>query len=104
MDNNMDLSSLVSLIMQNPDIIAKIAALAKAQSITETESEAEDVPRQEIVEEENSAARAESEAVASKRKNRERLFSALRPYLSSERAKTLSSVEAMVAIIDSMKV
>lgn len=99
MENNLDLSSVVSLIMQNPEIIAKIAALAKQnppQSTPSAPEEAAQAAAEEASEEDGS--------IEMKRKNRERLFSALRPYLSSERAKTLSSVEAMVAIIDSMKV
>ena len=100
MDNNLDLSSLVTLIMQNPDIIAKVAALAKQNTVESapaesTMSEQQSPPPPEVPSESDSE---------SKRKNRQRLFSALRPYLSSERAKTLSSVEAMVAIIDSMKI
>ena len=99
MENNLDLSSLVSLIMQNPDIIAKVAALAK-------QNEVEAAPTEEVASTEPSPPPPEVPSESdgeSKRKNRQRLFSALRPYLSSERAKTLSSVEAMVAIIDSMK-
>lgn len=100
MDNNMDLSSLVSLIMQNPDIIAKIASLAKQPT-----SEPEASMPQDTAEAVTEAVPEEAEPPTDiKRKNRERLFGALRPYLSSERAKTLASVEAMVAIIDSMKV
>lgn len=99
MDNNLDLSSLVSLIMQNPDIIAKIAALAKQNTIEVTPSEPGEA-EQAVLEPPSE----NEEGGELKRRNRERLFSALRPYLSSERAKTLSSVEAMVAIIDSMKV
>ena len=104
MDNNMDLSSLVSLIMQNPDMIAKIAALAREARI---EPEGPATQRGEVtasVESESAVQEAEPDGSETKRRNRERLFSALRPYLSSERAKTLASVEAMVAIIDSMKV
>ncbi len=100
MDNNMDLSSVVSLIMQHPEIVAQIASLAKANETGGSVSEPS-VPEVETVAEEITP-RVSEKTPDIKRQNRERLFSALKPYLSSERAKTLSSVEAMVAIFDTL--
>lgn len=104
MDNSMDLSSVVSLIMKHPELIEQIAALAKSEggaggAPVEVPVMTEPVP--EISRSEGERDNGGMHEV-SKSENRKRLFSAIRPFLSDERAKTLSSVEAVVSILDSM--
>ena len=109
MDSNLDLSSVVSLIMSHPELIEEIASLAKREApkaplpISEnkgtepsrTESEQEQEARQTVAEVIETKGESKSE-------NRKKLFSAIRPFLSEERARTLSSVEAVVSILDSL--
>ena len=112
MEKEMDLSAVVSLIMKHPELIEQIQALAQGEgekvNVEEEEngtgvesvSEACAVVSEPILE---GVARADTPSASrSKRENRKRLFSAIRPFLSDERAKTLSSVEAVVSILDSL--
>lgn len=104
MDNSMDLSSVVSLIMKHPELIEQIAALAKSEGgagSAPVEVPVMAVPAPEISRSEEERDNGGMHEV-SKSENRKRLFSAIRPFLSDERAKTLSSVEAVVSILDSM--
>ncbi len=110
MENPLDLSSVVSLIMKHPELIEEIAALAKSEvetksepTVVETEGtgskqgEEWEAPR--VVE---PVSEASTQPIVSRRENRKKLFSAIRPFLSEERARTLSSVEAVVSILDSL--
>ena len=110
MENSMDLSSVVSLIMKHPELIETIAALAKSEGVLApdegaTEGSA-DAPigteSERMGEAQETMAQVRGGTVGEKRENRKRLFSAIRPFLSDERAKTLSSVEAMVSILDTL--
>ena len=111
MDGSMDLSQVVSLIMKHPELIETIANLAKSEALAPSTEEAEAVaaPVAEHTESPDSPTRetvrglpSEAVPLPSKRENRKRLFSAIRPFLSEERAKTLSGVEAVVSILDSL--
>lgn len=111
MEKEMDLSAVVSLIMKHPELIEQIGALARGEGEkvsveeengtgVESASESRAVVSEPALE---GIARADTPSASrSKRENRKRLFSAIRPFLSDERAKTLSSVEAVVSILDSL--
>ena len=109
MENSMDLSSVVSLIMKHPELIEQIAALAKGEEASASGGASVDGPVP--TEPTTSTAFSQGKTLeggeggtreVSKSENRKRLFSAIRPFLSEERARTLSSVEAVVSILDSM--
>lgn len=91
-----DLSRIVSLIMQNPDLIRQIEALAKDNSENteaDTQVSTPPLPAPEETEAVSKTAHA-SVAVrgADKREKRTRLLSALRPYVSEKRGKTIDTL------------
>lgn len=105
----MDLSSVVSLIMKHPELIEQIATLAKSEvdgdasgSSVEVPATTEPTPETAYLTGQVQTERDGGAREVSKSENRKRLFSAIRPFLSEERARTLSSVEAVVSILDSM--
>lgn len=107
MDNSLDLSSVVSMIMKHPELIEEIARLAQNEATEPTEAASASVfpVADEALSRPTRTETTETTAQAqpvSKSDNRKRLFSAIRPFLSDERAKTLSSVEAVVAILDNL--
>lgn len=101
---NIDVGRVIGLIMENPQLIEQIANLAKGSS---TSSEAPQV------EEEKSENEADVEATPtvsqptysqrSERSNRAHLLGALKPYVSSERAKAIDSMISIADILDMMR-
>lgn len=90
-----DLSRIVSLIMQNPDLIRQIETLAKQN--TENENEAPDTAPTISAATETADAPTTVPTVAEphnadKRKKRTQLLSALRPYVSEKRGKTIDTL------------
>ena len=89
-----DLSRIVSLIMQNPDLIRQIESLAK-QNTEETSDEnvQNAVPVQaEEVNVPTVSATAQPRSGTDKREKRTQLLSALRPYVSEKRGKTIDTL------------
>lgn len=93
-----DLGKIVSLIMENPDLISRIQGLAKGES-GETEV------KNPVVSEEVAATAAEPkrQPTPDVKEKRNRLLSAMKPYLSSERAKAIDSMMSVAEILDMMK-
>ena len=95
------------MIMKHPELIETIASLARSEGETPPTEQAapSTVEREEQPTPTNGIPLSKEpprEYTASKGENRKRLFSAIRPFLSEERARTLSGVEAMVSILDSL--
>ncbi len=90
-----DLSRIVSLIMQNPDLIRQIEALAK-ENTTNEEDASNAVPQiPEISTATDTAATTPAMTQprnADKREKRTQLLSALRPYVSEKRGKTIDTL------------
>ena len=101
-NEGLDIGRVVSLIMENPQLIEQIANLAKAN---ETPS------KEKILSDEAMTEQTAQEAVAiptytpPKRvsNNRTQLLGALKPYVSIERAKAIDSMLAIVDILEMMK-
>ena len=92
MDNGMDISKLVELIMQNPDIVERIKSL---------KNESDSVS----VKEDSEPAIAEK-TVLHKKRNTERrgaLLSALKPYLSEKRGKAIDTMISAIDVFDLIK-
>lgn len=90
-----DLSKIISVIMENPDIIDKIKSLSKSG---DEPSVATESPQKEL-------GSAESTPVATYKESepklrRRELLYALKPYLSSERAKAIDSMLSIGEIIE----
>lgn len=94
-----DLARIVGLIMENPELISKIQGLAKSDtSEGDGAGKVNESADDEVVETAASDVRSSDD-----RQRRARLLHAMKPYLSSERAKAIDSMISMAEIIDMMK-
>ncbi len=101
---NIDVGRVIGLIMENPQLIEQIANLAKGSG---------GAPEEKPIEQEKSEEAAEVEvtptvnqptyAKSSERSNRVHLLGALKPYVSSERAKAIDSMISIADILDMMR-
>ena len=96
-----DIAKIVSLIMENPKLIEEISAMAKPleeQAVSEPAIEPQaneaDAPPDET---------KASDEIPEIKKNRTKLLSALKPYVSKERAQAIDSMITVVSILDTMK-
>ena len=96
-----DLSRIINLILQNPALIEQIEMLARQDreakdiQIAEPKAREEDAPKADSV-----PASAAPPAQDGKREKRTRLLSALRPYVSERRSKTLDTLIGAMDIFD----
>ena len=99
----LDVGKVIGMIMENPQLVAQIAAMAKSESPPHAEStptaEASK-PQEEISPVSTSATYS---PVSSARVNRTQLLGALKPYVSEERAKAIDSMLTLADILDMMK-
>ena len=101
-NNQVDLSKIISLIAQNPDLITRIQSLAGMGQEKEDSPEENTLPPP-IDEDKGASVELPITASAESPKNRQRLLCAFKPYLSSERAKALDSVLTMIDIFDTIR-
>ena len=102
---NLDISRVVGIIMQNPQLIEQIAGLARGQSSGKgdlTAEESKETENKEIAEPKK-AAEVSVPPKSSERVNRAQLLGALKPYVSSERAKAIDSMISIADILDMMR-
>ena len=92
-----DISRVISVIMENPEIIEKISALMNSEK-REAEPQSEPSPESEA--QAVSAAITQKPASSAKRT---RLLTALKPYVKGKRAEAIDSVIAIADIIDMMR-
>ena len=100
---SLDIGKVVSLIMENPQIIEQISSLAKKKESAEEEKKGE--PTESSITEATSSvpsAPAHTNAGTS-RGNRAQLLGALKPYVSEERAKAIDSMISIADILDMMR-
>lgn len=95
---NVDISKVINIIMENPALIEQISSLVKQDEVQN--EEAQPVSSSEKKEE---VARPVSYTPPSDKANRTRLLGALKPYLSSERAKAIDSMISIAEVLDMMK-
>lgn len=100
-----DISRVISVIMENPKLIEEISALAKASGESDNaEAPTDSGAESPAMQKEDTEASAEPTYTSrSSEKNRTRLLSAFKPYLSSERAKAVDSMITIADILDAMK-
>ena len=103
MSESLDLSRVVSLIMQNPELISKISELASTPSSEQSEAEEEALP----LSDEPTALQSEPVALPvreeSRHDRRSKLLSAMKPYLSAERSRTIDTMLTVIEMVDSIK-
>lgn len=100
-----DIGRIVSLIMENPQLIEEISRLANGdRSRDETPTPVETPPEAPTEESEAVLALPQQSAErGASEKNRSRLLGALKPYVSKERAQAIDSMLSVVEILDAMK-
>ena len=102
---NLDVGKIISLIMENPQLIEQISSLAKKQSNQENESNSDNAHTETVTQKETTAqaSTATYQPTSGPRGNRSQLLNALKPYVSSERAKAIDSMMSIADILDLMK-
>ena len=99
-----DLSRIVSLIMENPDLIAQIKALGESNTEEkETAPRATDIrssPEEKI---EKTSIGIEKGSDGIEKKRRKELLCALKPYVSEKRSHAIDSMISIADILDMMK-
>lgn len=95
---SMDIGKIVGLIMENPQIIEQISALAK-------QSDAPKITEEDVAPPIEKATPIQTAAIPQTvgRGERARLLGALKPYVSSERAKAIDSMMSIADILEMMR-
>ena len=97
-----DLSKIVSLIMQNPELISQISSLMKSgEESDEAPAVAEEKKEEKVVVESSASAPIQPSHSQNKRRRKE-LLSAMKPYLSEHRQSAIDSMSSILDIIDVM--
>ena len=105
-DGNGDISKMMGLIMENPEIIEKIKSLMKEKQSDETDGQTQ---KSESIKPKEEPVSATSERTddtykkQSSKKRRNELLSALKPYVSSERSRAIDTMLSVIEVIDIMK-
>ena len=104
---NLDVGKIVSLIMENPQLIEQISSLTKQIPKEESQDYADDKPPEnEVIAAEEEPAVATNQPtypISSNKTNRAQLLCALKPYVSKERAKAIDSMISIADILDMMR-
>ena len=125
MDTNTDLSKIIGIIMENPDILERIKSLAKkddsppenesterqieikSENVAYTENDSADFKMQKEENENINTITADSEPTYFKKgfnkKKRNELLCALKPYISKERCKAIDTMLSVFDIFEIMK-
>ena len=90
-----DLGSIVNMIMSNPELVSKIAGMAKNME-KPSESEPEPSEAKPALAEEHTPVSTSEE----RRLHRARLASAMKPYLSKERAQAIDTMLGIADILE----
>ena len=105
MQDTGDISKMISILMQNPDIIERVKALAEK---TEDSKNFGTVDSTELLtesnkEDNNTANLKEESNVHTERDRRQKLLSAIKPYLSRERGKAIDTMLSVIEVFDIIK-
>ena len=92
-----DISRIISVLMENPELIEQISAL-----VSETPKE-EPKEVEEITAEEVASPVSATPIYQNIRGRREQLLSALKPYLSDERQRAIDSMMTFADILDAVR-
>ncbi|MBO5945840.1 MAG: hypothetical protein J6Q69_04465 [Clostridia bacterium] len=97
---NQDIGSIISLIMERPELVAEIKALAESGRSAEPDEDTKVTP--EVV----AAPQRSEEAVAApiqRTKSRSELVRALSPFISKERQKAIETFLTIADILETMR-
>ena len=101
MKNSKLMILLRGIIMENPDIIARIKDLADSDK-TVQKAAAEPIIVEDAGEKERASENTTEKRTDSKKRRRE-LLTALKPYVKSERARAIDTMLSVIDVIDVMK-
>ena len=97
-----DLSKIVNLIMENPKLIEEIRTLTEKKQDEKEDSEPTEATPTEERKEDSAPVINVSTGSVDKSRRRE-LLSALKPYVSKERAKAIDSMLSIADVLEIMK-
>lgn len=103
MGENQDISKIIGIIMENPDIIAKIKELAADSSEKDGSASVNSQVTEEAAPVVNPTSDENSYSKLQSKKRRRELLTALKPYVKSERAKAIDTMLSVIDVIDVMK-
>ena len=103
-NGGLDVSKVISVIMENPKLIEEISALVNSKEASGGTVE-ESIPEKppELKEEAPPESLPTYAPVGYGRSNRAQLLGALKPYVSKERAKAIDSMLSIADILDMMR-
>jgi hypothetical protein len=101
--DNLDLGKIVGLIMENPQIVEQISALAKRDEEAAKQQQSPSETQQSPNAVETNMEIREQNPPSTGRYERAKLLTALKPYVSNERARAIDSMINIADIIDMMK-
>ena len=101
MSEGLDLSRIVGLIMQNPELISKISELASSPKSDTVEELPPTAEADEEKDEPTAAAISRNDTI--KHDRRTSLISAMKPYLSDDRARTLDTMMTVLEMVETVR-
>ena len=104
MGENQDISKIIGIIMENPDIIARIKSLADSGNEKSSTGAAEYAKPEEqsTVNDIKTDINPSHNRLQSKKRRRE-LLTALKPYVKNERAKAIDTMLSVIDVITTIK-
>lgn len=103
MEGTPDISKVVGIIMENPELIERISAMMKeGEAPSEEKNESKESEMIEAPAEEVSTKALPTSAEA-RRHNRTRLLGAMKPYLNESRVKAIDTMIGIVDALDMMR-
>ena len=106
MDGNTDISKILGIIMENPDIIDKIRTLAESDASKGKETGDEQAPEPVLKSSESEERVEEAKASVAeddKKKRRKNLLFAIKPYVSSKRSQAIDTMLTVIDVLDAVK-
>ena len=104
MGENQDISKIIGIIMENPDIIARIRSLADSENEKSAAAVAEYVgPEQQSAVNDVKKDTEPSHNRAQSKKRQRELLTALKPYVKNERAKAIDTMLSVIDVITTIK-
>ena len=97
-----DLSKIVSIIMQNPELISQISSLMKSDDEGGEAPIKIEEKKEENTAPETSVSSPVSQPHSQNKRRRKELLSAMKPYLSEHRQSAIDSMSSILDIIDVM--
>ena len=98
-----ELSRIISLIMENPEIVGQISALVKKDTEAQKEDYDAKESTEEVIAEPKEEERAIPASVMPKNAKRNQLLGAMKPYLSQERSRAIDSMMSIAEILEMMR-